>query len=298
MMSQVILSYVYALEKGAKPVFDFSKFNTIGEHGQYSWVQDMFDWSHIKDVRSLPLSKYHLIDEKIWHFTPNTNDNPNYCNVVYRTCDECCVAFNEIDRSMSFAQYCYAFKPNFAQIAKPFFHPLYRGNTNISILNDIRSKKQIDVLWHIRIGDITLGTNTQKEVVSAVMAQLHHYFADTPLSLILLSEGDITQSPLFTAFAEYTPTVIARMSAKESFELMVESSVLVTSGSAFASIATLFKPVDRTLALQFPAKMNISSGTYDVFDHAIVNMFGKIMFPDENTLNARCTGIKKNVLQL
>lgn len=79
--------------------------------------------------------------------------------------------------------------------------------------------------------------------------------------------------------------------------LQVEASVLVTSGSAFASVATLFKRSDASIALQFLAKEQVS-GVYDVYDHAIVDRNGTILYPSPDQLKRRCENIVQHNVKL
>lgn len=283
LMSQVILTYVYALEKKATPVLPKHEIlNKINPHGNYSWANELFDFSAFldeSDVTKLPVK---IVTEKMWHI-----DSFSQCNVLYVTCDTCC-PFLRREKLFDEMDWCYTKKPTAYQIARPLFRQLFREvpTSTVPQLMEARRQGKIDVVFHLRVGDITLSTNSKRSVVDSIMEQLQRLFPTAGLAVFLVFEASQGAHPDIANFDHIGPVHLKHLSAKQAFQHMVAASVLVTSGSSFASIATIAKPT-HTLSLQFPSKDG-NYGVYEVFDHAFIMPDGRISYPDWPELQTRC----------
>lgn len=224
MMSQLALTYIYALEKNATMVIDKSKFMVPGKHGVYRWINEVLDLHDIADIHSLNAQQLRLTsyNEQLWH----QHSHHAACNVFYTSCDTCCNFFNRETLFGNVASYCYYNKPSLFQLAKPFFLPRYRGTapSRIPQLLGVRAAGRIDVVWHVRVGDITLSQNTEASVVANVMQQLQESFPPlTNFSLIIISEQSISDIPVYkNSFEPFEPVLwLSELDARQALEHMV-----------------------------------------------------------------------------
>eukprot|EP01033_Poteriospumella_lacustris_P016483 gene16483-11788_t len=293
LMSQVILTFIYALEKNATPVLPKQEIlNRVNPHGNYSWANEIFDFSAFldeSDVRKLPLK---IVKEKMWHM-----ESLSHCNVLYVTCDTCC-HFLRREKLFDVIDWCYTTKPAAYQIARPLFRQLFHEVpvSKVPQLMEVRQEGKIDVVFHLRVGDITLSTNSKSSVIESIMEQLHRLFPTAGLAVFLVFEASqgVGAHPDISNFDRFGAVHLKHLSSKQAFEHMVAASVLVTSGSAFTSIATIAKPT-HTLSLQFPSKDG-NHGVYEVFDHAFIMPDGRISYPDWPELQTRCDLIARHAL--
>lgn len=192
--------------------------------------------------------------------------------------------------------WCYDKKPAAYQIARPLFRQLFRDIpiSYVPQLLDARRKGKIDVVFHLRVGDLVLASNSRSKVVNSIMEQLQRLFPTTGLAVFLIFEASEGAHPDIANFDRFGAVHLSHLSSKQAFEHLVAASVLVTSGSAFTSIATIAKPA-HTLSLQFPSKDG-THGVYEVFDHAFVMPDGRISYPDWPELQTRCDLIAQHAL--
>lgn len=282
MTSSVILGYKYALEQNSTIVIDRSKFLKEGHHGAYPWAIDLLGLDTLQDINQLPTTNLTVVDEPVWlnHFSVEP-----VCGVLYRSCEQCCSSLNR--SNMLQVDWCYGNTQRVFQVARPFFLQRFRYSKlkSSNSLIDCRLSGRIDIVWHVRVGDIQVEHATNKILIDRVMNQTSELFGDLKLNLYVLSEGNLTQHGLADHFKSYTPVYLDGLSAEEAFGTMVDASVLITSGSSFAAVAAFYKREPK-IALQVKPKEG-NNGVYDVFDHVIVDDFGIITHPPLSKLRHR-----------
>lgn len=282
MMSRVALGYVYSLEKRAELVIDKDQFYKGGPHGSYDWIEEVFDLSNLMDIGQIAHLK--TVSETIWH-----TKSVSSCNIMYESCEKCCPVLKARDHSLR-TGWCYLVKKSLFQLSRPFFQQIFRGveGSDLHNLISIRRTGAVDVVWHVRVGDIFLKHTVSNDFVSNVVAQLQKLLSSR-FHIIVLSEDKINDHETLEVFGNHNATFLYNLSSRRTFEHMVWSSVLVTSGSTFSSLATVVKPI-RTLSLQAEPKSH-QVGVYDVYEHAILSANGTIVHPDFHSLRSRVESI-------
>lgn len=280
LISRIAIGYVYAFERNASLVLDSSHFHHGGKHGSYPWALEFLGLQSIQTLQELKPENLTIVREIFWH--ERSFDAPN-CGVLFKTCDTCC---SNLNRSyIQESSWCY-FKKYWAfQSARPFFLRHFPGiDPTPKILEEVRERGSIDMVWHVRIGDLHLEDNTRREFVKRVMEQVHDLLNGRQIELYVLADGNIDSSyDFYHTFKHYRPQYL-NIGVKEAFEIMIDCSLLVTSGSAFATVATLLKPKTR-ISLQSEPKEG--TGVSDIFEHAILDKLGNIVHPSQSELRKR-----------
>lgn len=290
MMSRIALGYVYALEKGATIVVRVKDFLEGGIHGTYDWVRDEFNFDSIVNIETVRSWKnLTVVRENIWH----NNFVNTTCDVLFESCDHCCSTFD--GHHLDANTWCYGIQMDVFAVSRPFMLNLYRTDITRGIDHLVQSRKlgKIDIVWHVRIGDLMLVRHAAPAFVKHVMDQLQSLFEGYPLQLFVLSEGSLSNATYNASFHEsfysYNTVYLDSLNTRQSFQYMVESSILVTSGSSFSSVATLFKSASKLAIQTTPRK-----GIYDVYDHAFTSLNGTLIFPPAN-LQHRANVIKNSL---
>jgi hypothetical protein len=152
-----------------------------------------------------------------------------------------------------------------------------------------KNEPVITIVWHLRLGDIVL--HSDKEHFDRLASQIASALekADKlPVHVFFLGENDALGAFPFvvetcTEFFKGNCSYPA-MDAKETLYRMVESDVLVTSGSSFSAIAALFR-TDGIVLYEFP-KENVL-GIYEVSEQGLIAPNGAIAKPSMKELEHR-----------
>ena len=115
------------------------------------------------------------------------------------------------------------------------------------------------------------------------------------IKLFVLSEGDTTKLDFHPWFQAHGAQFLQNLTVKDALHLMIESSVLVTSGSSFSGIATYFKPIE---TISFQSMPKEGTGIMDIFEHAIENSMGNVTYPSRSALKQRAKIIISRIKRL
>lgn len=290
-ISQIAIGIVYALEKNASLVIDRTQFTSEGSHGSYPWAIDTFGLRSLIDISDLNISAMSVIKEPLWHVSETDTME---CNVLFETCDECCSALNRTNLSQQ--TYCYNTKHWAFAISRPYFMRL-RQTLDFEthrILQRCRQRGKVDAVWHVRVGDIVLTDSTKKVYIDTVMNTIATLF-NVSVQFYVISEGDTKAFEFHQDFARHKVIFLDSLSAEESLKMMIQSSILITSGSSFSAIAALVKD-NTSIAFQSPPKEG-STGIYELYEHAVLDAKGTVTHPNEVQLKIRAQRIVRNLHQ-
>jgi hypothetical protein len=294
MFSRVVLTYIYALEKNASPLIDKNIFKEKGPHGSYSWSLDYLGLNMLKDIgeivqeennsTSVPMQK---VNEFVWTANPKKELNTG-CNIVYQTCDLCC--YRDVKKK---PRWCQMVKNKSFSVARDFFLGLRKSDKIEEIpkvLQDYRVQGYVDIVWHVRTGDINLENNLSRVFTHRLIRTLRNIFVGEKLKILVLSEK---KNKKYSRLFRSLEARFLKLDAMESLKVMVHCSVLVTSGSSFSALATMYKS-KKTLAFQ-PTPKEGKINFYDIYEQAFVDNFGKVTSPDLYELKERAKVIIENL---
>lgn len=144
----------------------------------------------------------------------------------------------------------------------------------------------ITIVWHLRLGDIVLNSNKEHFVQLALqLATLLQKANNLPVHIFFLGQDNVLGSfpflpeickDLFQGNCSYPI-----MGVKETLYYMVESDVLITSGSSFPAIAALLRT--KGLVLYEYPKENVL-GIYELSEHGLIDPNGTIVKPSMSEL--------------
>ena len=295
MFSRVVLTYIYALEKNATPVIDRDIFREKGPHGNYNWSLHYLGLNMLRDIGEVVQKENRLttvpirkVEEFVWTAKPKQETNTE-CNIVFQTCDFCC--YRNVKKK---PRWCQMVKKKSFSIARDYFLGLRKSSTMEKVpkvLQEYRVLGYVEIVWHLRIGDINLEHNMNRLFLRRLIQTLKDIFEEEKIKIIVLSEKK--NKKLLRLFRSYDAFFL-NVDAMESLRIMIYCSVLVTSGSSFSALATMFKSKN-TMAFQSTPKEGKNIDFYDIYEHAFVDNGGRVTSPDIYELKARAKVIIENL---
>lgn len=294
MISRVILGGFYALQKNATLVIDKGQFNSSGAHGAYPWAIEYFGFDSLTDIRELNISSLTVVDEPIWH--KYIEESP-ICNILFRTCDSCCSVLNRSHIEQKF--WCYGRNHWAFAAQRQYFMELKKTTTKslnaLPVLQASWNSGFVDVVWHVRIGDLELPYSNRKFYIDEVMRNIGNMFQGMKIQLFVVSEGNTSSFDFHPWFQAHGAQFLQNVSVIDALQLMIDSSVLVTSGSSFSAIATYFKPKE---TISFQSEPKEGTGIMDIFEHAFLNLKGNVTYPSFSARNQRAKIIISRIKRL
>ena len=294
MFSRVVLTYIYALEKNASPLIDKNIFQKKGPHGSFSWSLDYLGLNMLKDIGEIVQEENNStsvsmqkVKEFVWTANPKKELNTG-CNIVYQTCDFCC--YRDVKKK---PRWCQMVKNKSFSVARDFFLGLRKSDKIEEIpkvLQDYRVQGYVDIVWHVRTGDINLENNLSRVFTHRLIRTLRNIFVGEKLKILVLSEK---KNKKYSRLFRSLDARFLKLDAMESLKVMVHCSVLVTSGSSFSALATMYKS-KKTLVFQSTPKEG-KINFYDIYEQAFVDNFGKVTSPDLYELKERAKVIIENL---
>ena len=292
MYSTVVLTSIFALENDAVPLIDKRKFKNGGHvHRAYPWSLEKLGLDKLPDIRQTKRKLRNLKEIRQSNWTSYTKLKKRKCNILFRTCEKCCYIAAK-------RRHCIFIKERIFSRASTFFRKLrHSSNANEvvpELLQKIRSLGYIDVVWHIREGDISLHVNVRKDFVSNLLQTIQKMFANTSrkIKVVVLSEKAVEEQFYFKKFESIGATFL-NVNVEESLELMIHTAILVTSGSSFTALATMLKTTESISFQVSPKEGNISF--YDIYEQPFVNEFGEVTSHSISELKSRGEIIMKNI---
>jgi hypothetical protein len=299
----IMLGHRYALENNATLVINkgiLAGEKVGSDHGEYPWAVDFFGLSPVLDQYDIDTSSLTVIKEDTWYAT---FDAVPICDVLFRTNDASCSDYHRetgfVGKSAPWNRWCYKKWLWILPSTRQYLMDLrekYGSTTALHPeLKEARDRGFVDVVWHVRWGDAKLMINTRKRFIDAMLENLNVLFGATKLKVIVVSEDDTIGLDFHSWFQTHGAIFLPSMEVSESLQVMIDSSVLVTSGSAFAITATVYKPHN---SLCFQVRPKGVDRVGDVFQHAIVGNNGGITYPpDLNMLSPRVEAILSTIQQ-
>jgi hypothetical protein len=299
----IMLGHRYALENNATLVIN--KDILIGDaegtdHGQYPWAVDFFGFGPVLHQGDIDTSFLSVIWEDTWHAR---FDAAPECNVFFQTSDFSCSDYRRetgfVGKTDPEARWCYKKWLWILPTTRDYLMDLRAKHGSTTRLNDIlrdaREAGLVDVVWHVRYqeGDATLLINTRKEFIDNMMNMMKTLFRGYGIRLFVVSQTDTSDLDFQPWFQAYDAVFLPSLDVQETMELMIDSSVLVTSGSAFSITASLYKSYE-SLSFQVVPKGQDHVG--DLFQHPIVDDSGRVVYPaDLNAMNSRVDAILSTI---
>jgi hypothetical protein len=262
----------------------------------YPWSLEKLGLNKLQDVKER-IKKVKRLKEikeiRQFNWTMSTNLRKHKCNILFRTCENCCYRADATKQ-----RFCTIIKEKVFSRAQFFFRKLRqssRANEIVpELLQDIRTMGYIDVVWHVRLGDISLRNNVSKDFVSNLLQTIQEIFAHThkKIKVVVLSEKALEDQFYYSNFESIGATSL-NMNVEESLELMIHSSILVTSGSSFAALATMLKTTESISFQVSPKEGNTSF--YDIYEQPFINEFGEVTSHSISELRLRGRIIIENI---
>lgn len=296
-LTEVLLGLALAQALNATYVFDDLIWKRATSHGTYEWFTDVLalqtteltlsEWNaywsqHWWTIRHVHSTWDGLLNTKAKH--PKNKCHVYFTSTLDRFCHvgqkECGGGRNEIGIGL-YDRFKWklrsAYRPQACQGVTP------RTHGNVSKPDD---NHPVTVAWHVRGGDIRLNNFQQyfDRLASQLVtvATLNDNWGDStrlPLHVMFIGENVEEQFP----FLPHTCRTILDgrcsypiLGPKESLCLLMQSDVLITSGSNFASVAAVLKT--NGLVLNAFSKDGVRH-FYEVAEQGLIDMNGTITKP-------------------
>jgi len=298
--SEVILGMKFAQEVNATYLYNKDTWTPIGKHGGYNWTIDFLPLHYTEVTRNDHIHRQQQQDLQViqgqWEWMVQHYSKKNSCNIEIRTkLNMCCK-----DQWSNVTCWCPmdkgrigSFESMKGRLREAFSKSNYSTPTQLSLrLQDLLGVDNTNVtttgkasysliVWHLRVGDIIL--NARHEYFSNIATQLSYAFQNStmiPLIVFLAQGGE--KGELFKSFP-FLPSLChdlfsnncfyPNMDVRDSLYHMIQSDVLITSGSSFAAMAGLLRSNGMTLAAR--SKEGVV-GIYETSEQLLIDKDGTI----------------------
>lgn len=286
---ETILGMVFAFENDAEFVVDARAYLAKGTHGAYPWMIEFwksFDFPTVEEAKksTVGLRVEHVV---YWeHSAMYSND----CNIMlrtdYRRCSFMDDAVHAQDKATCFRARIGAYNSVKVMLRRRF----NRFEFCSEYPHLLSGGEQTLIVWHLRSGDLVLHENDAAYFIT-VWEQIK---ASLPPDYRLIFLGEPGSSSQFNFLENLmkSASVVDNLDVKESLCLMLNSDLLITSGSSFPNVVgALSDPVRGPVILQAQQKEGNFYGIYEVFDQGYILANGTILPPPAGYLlrNRRST---------
>ena len=275
--TEMLFGLLLAERTSSTYVFDNQTFQKRGDHGSYEWFHAFLPLSNaeltlgeLKEKQSLSFN----VVRGSWDELMKRNKSE--CGAFYVTGSDSCCEENlhpRCDKGCFGALFGLYNKYRW-KMAK--LHEFATFKSRLDLYHDHHDTLIIG--WHIRTGDIRLNRNIS--YFETIFGQLHSATKNIPTRIYFIGENVDSEFPFLTSMCNTSVFSsncnFPKLDAEEAFHHLLDSDVLITSGSSFAYLAAMLHK--RLVINAFP-KGGIS-GVYEVFDHGQINKEGVIVKPE------------------
>jgi hypothetical protein len=209
------------------------------------------------------------------------------CDVILHTCDSCCIDISHPEQD-SPKDWCFIKKLSAYGVAAPFFRRNF-GTSKFKPKKDVfhsLKNSKLSVAWHIRLpnydGDHVDTRLQSEQFFDNVYNLLKNAFGKVPFQVYIFS-----QRPLqgFDYLGKYDPIYVATPDVADTLYHFAIADVLVTSGSAFTSVAAVLHDLN-SIVLQAPPR-DTGNGVHWMPQFAMIDAQGSLLYPSLEILASR-----------
>ncbi|GAX11237.1 hypothetical protein FisN_34Hu042 [Fistulifera solaris] len=285
-VTEVIFGMVMAEETNSVFVLDDHIWLENGTHGSYDWLMDFLPLNETEFTKSelealssdTPVTT--VLDR--WDVVVNqSKEENNACNVLFSTRLEWCCDSADIC-------YCTMHPPRIGsfdrvkwRMREAFSRSKYVPSRSLLDLGALPKNEPIlTIVWHVRQGDIVL--NARKEHFDKLASQIASVLSigRIPVHVFLYGDGEIFENFPFLPYLcqQYFGGNCSypALDVRDSLYYMIESDVLITSGSSFPIIAAVLRAHGVVLH-EYPKEYVL--GIYELAEHGLIEYDGTISTP-------------------
>lgn len=294
--AEVVFGMILAEETNSTYVFDDSTWSLHGTHGSYSWLMDFLPL-HNSEVT---LSEFELfstnhgnivtVSDNLESLLMNLSRDAKYaCNVFFTTSmDRCCPG-----------EKCWCtFQPSRVgsydrikwRIREAFSRSSYVPSQHLLDFSPApKDEPIISIAWHVRQGDLVLNANKEHfERLASQIATVLYRVRELPVHFFIMGESNITRDfPFLPGLCEHYfqgNCSYLHLDVRDTLYHMVESDVLITSGSSFPVFAALLR-TSGLILYEYPKEM--VTGIFETSGEGLINPNGTIEVPSLRDLEYR-----------
>lgn len=240
----IALTLEFAQIMDSTPAFEMFKFHMSGDHGGYSFFPTFSNIVDLMDINVILKDNPRLKKIFIPHWNNNTDlvmKNRDLCNVVFESCDNCCVGESSCFHLSSLRGY--SLLPGFLQ---PRFDSTPEGHAHRDWMIPSMDPSCISILVHIRTGDVSRGCAGNpplaiqmiRDVKRIIHPHCHHafYIFQSP------KPPDACLKQLCSQNNKYNCSIIHESNPLAALRLMLSTDILVSTGSSMPVVPAAMSP--------------------------------------------------------
>lgn len=288
-MGDVFMSFVFAIEYNATFVIQSSIFEAPSIHSNdYSWAKNFFGLGHVMTTSMIPSDNISEVSISRWD---HASELGNACKVILKTCDTCCPNLSRA--GIDNRDWCFINKLGAYGVAHPYFSKMFElSGFKPSVNHFIRSNAAVSVAWHVRLpnydGDHVDNRLNSETFFDNIFATIQKITGELSFEIFVFSQRKLTQHDYL---GKYNVTNVYNLGEADTLYHLAMADILVTSGSAFTSIAAVIHS-PRSIVLQAPPR-DTGNGVHWIPTFAMVDENGLLLQPEVSVLSDKLMALKK-----